>query len=70
MVSAVVEHLKALVADISGRKLGFHLRTVHVGFVVDRVVLGQIYLRVFRFNPLSNIQDRSVVISSSIENAV
>jgi hypothetical protein len=34
------------------RRLGFAPGSVHVGFVVDKLALGQVFLRVFRF-PLS-----------------
>jgi hypothetical protein len=36
------------------RRSEFAPRSVHVGFVVDKVALGQAFLRVFRF-PLNNI---------------
>jgi hypothetical protein len=35
--------------------LTFALRSVHVGFLVDKVVLGQVFLRVLRFSPVSTI---------------
>jgi hypothetical protein len=30
-------------------------RSVHVGFVVDKVALGQVFLRVLRFSPVNFI---------------
>jgi hypothetical protein len=35
---------------------GFAPRPVHVGFVVDKVALGQVFLRVLRFSPVNTIQ--------------
>jgi hypothetical protein len=35
----------------------FALRSVHVGFVVDRVSLGQIFPPVLQFPPLTSVQD-------------
>jgi hypothetical protein len=32
-----------------------HARAVHVGFVVDILALGQVFLRVVRFSPVSII---------------
>jgi hypothetical protein len=40
------------VADLSQRRPGFALWSVHVGFVVDKVELGHVFLRVLRY-PLS-----------------
>jgi hypothetical protein len=42
--------LKRLVAGFSLRRPGFAPGSVHVGFVVDKVALGQAFLRVFRFS--------------------
>ena len=44
-----------LVADPSPRRPGFDPRSVRVGFVVDRVALGPVFLRVRRFDPVSII---------------
>jgi hypothetical protein len=47
--------LRRLVAGLSLRSPGFALGSIHVGFVVDKVTLGQVFLRVFRFFPVSII---------------
>jgi hypothetical protein len=47
-----VPWLKLLVAGLSPLRFGFEPSSVYVGFVVDRVALGQVFLRVLRF-PLS-----------------
>jgi hypothetical protein len=47
-----VPWLKSLVAGLSPRRTGFAPGSIHVGFVVDKVALGQVFLRVLRF-PLS-----------------
>jgi hypothetical protein len=44
-----------LVAGLSPRRLGFDPGSVHVIFVVDRVALDQVFLRVLRFSPVSII---------------
>jgi hypothetical protein len=41
--------LRWLVAGLSTRRPGFDPRSVHVGFVVDKVALGQVFLRVVGF---------------------
>jgi len=46
--------LKQLVADFLVRKPAFDLRQAHVGFVVEKVILGQGFPRVFTI-PLMNI---------------
>jgi hypothetical protein len=52
---AAVPWLKRLVAGLSPRKSGFAPGSIHVGFVVDKVVLRQIFLRVIRFSPANII---------------
>jgi hypothetical protein len=47
--------LRRLVAGLSPRRLGFDPGSVHVGFVVDKVVLGQVFPRVLRFSPVNFI---------------
>jgi hypothetical protein len=47
-----VPWLRRLVAGLSLRRPGFDPGSVHVGFVVDKVALGQAFLRVVAF-PLS-----------------
>jgi hypothetical protein len=50
-----VPRLKRLVAGLSPRRAEFAPGSIHVGFVVDRVALGQDFLRVLRFSPVSII---------------
>jgi hypothetical protein len=47
-----VPWLRRLVTGLSLRRPGFDPGSVHVGFVVDKVALGQAFLRVVAF-PLS-----------------
>jgi len=42
-------------AGISSRRSGFGLRSVHARFMVDKVGLGQVFLQVHRFYPVSII---------------
>jgi hypothetical protein len=46
-----VQWLRRLVAGLSLRRPG----SVHVGFVVDKVALGQVFPRVLRFSPVNLI---------------
>ena len=41
-----------LVAGLPPLRLGFDLRSVHVRFVVDKVTLGQVFLRILRLTPV------------------
>ena len=51
-----VPWLRRLVAaGLSQRRSGFDPGSVHVGFVVDKVALGQVFLRVLRFSPVNFI---------------
>jgi hypothetical protein len=50
-----VPWLRRLVAGLSPRRPGFDVGSVHVGFVVDKVALGQMFLRALRFFPVSFI---------------
>ena len=43
--------LLRLVADLLPRRLGFVPRSMYVGFVVDKVAVGEIFSRVFWFFP-------------------
>jgi hypothetical protein len=45
-----VPWLKRLVASPSSRRPGFVPGSTSVGFVVDKVALGQVFLRVVRFS--------------------
>jgi hypothetical protein len=57
VVNKTVPWLRRLVATLSPRRLGFALGTVHVGFV-DKLALGQVFLRVLLFPPVSIIPPR------------
>jgi hypothetical protein len=46
---------RRLVVGLSPRRRGFDAGSVYVGFVVDKVVLGQVFLRVLRFSPVNFI---------------
>jgi hypothetical protein len=50
-----VPWLRRLVAGLSPRRRGFDPRSVNVGFVVDKVAMGQVFPRVFRFSPINFI---------------
>jgi hypothetical protein len=47
--------LRRLVASLSPRSPGLDPGSVHVGFVVDEVALGQVFPRVLRFSPVNFI---------------
>ena len=47
-----VPRLRRLVAGLSPRRPGFDPVSVQVGFVVDKVALGQVFPRVRRFSPV------------------
>jgi hypothetical protein len=47
--------LRRLVTGLSPRRPWFDPRSVHVGFVVDKVALGQVFPRVLRFSPVNFI---------------
>ena len=50
-----VPWLWRVAAGISSRRSGFGLRLVRVRFMVDKVGLGQVFLQVLRFYPVSII---------------
>jgi hypothetical protein len=50
-----VPWLRQLVAGLSPRSPGFVTGSIHVGFVVEKVALGQVSLRVLRFSPVNII---------------
>ena len=54
------------VIGLSRRKPGFILWSVHVGFMVGKFALGQVFLRVFRFSRLISFHRCSMRIYSSI----
>jgi hypothetical protein len=47
--------LRQLVASLSPQRPGFYPGSVRVGFVVEKVALGQDFLRVLRFSPVNFI---------------
>jgi hypothetical protein len=47
--------LRRLVAGLSSRRPGFDPGSVHVGFVLDKVALEQVFTRVLRFSPVNFI---------------
>ena len=51
----VVPSLRWLVAGLSPRGPGFNPKSVHVGFVVDKMALGQVSPLILRFSPSSFI---------------
>jgi hypothetical protein len=46
---------QGLVADFSPRRPRFAPQSIHMGFLVEKVALGQVFLRVFRFFPVNII---------------
>jgi hypothetical protein len=50
-----VPWLRGLAAGLPPRRPGLDPESVHVGFVVDEVALGQVFPRVLRFSPVSFI---------------
>jgi hypothetical protein len=55
MSNKAVPWLRRLVAGLSPRRPGFDLGSVDVGFVVDKVALGQVFSRVLRISPVNFI---------------
>jgi hypothetical protein len=49
---SAVPWLRSLVASLSPRRPRFAPGSFHVGFVVDKVALGQVFVRVLRFSPV------------------
>jgi hypothetical protein len=47
--------LRSLAAGLSPRRSGFAPGSIHVGFVVDKVALGQVFPRVLHFSPVNII---------------
>jgi hypothetical protein len=50
-----IKLIRWLVAGISSRSLEFAPGSVHVAFVVDKVALGQVFVRVLPFFPVNII---------------
>jgi hypothetical protein len=55
MTPKAVQWLKLLDARLSAQRPIFDPRPVYVGFLVDKVALGEVYLPVFRFYAVSII---------------
>jgi hypothetical protein len=53
--SKQISRLWRLAAALPPRRPGFDPGSVHVGFVVDKVALAQVFLRVLRFSPVNFI---------------
>lgn len=54
MISTLaVPSLRWLVASLSQWRPGFNPSQVHVGFVVEKVALGQVFLQALQFSPVS-----------------
>jgi hypothetical protein len=47
--------LRQLVHDVSRQRFGFDPRSVYVGFMVDNMAIGQVFLPVLQFSPVSII---------------
>jgi hypothetical protein len=54
-ITRALPWLRSLVADLSPRRPGFTPGSIIVGFVVDKVALGQVFLRVLRLFPVNII---------------
>jgi hypothetical protein len=50
-----VQWLKSLVAGLSPRRPGLTPRSIHVGFMADKMELRQVFLRVLQFSPVNII---------------
>jgi hypothetical protein len=53
--------LRRLVAGLSPRRPGFDPGSVHVGFVVAKVALGQVFVRVLRFSSVNTSHRCSII---------
>jgi hypothetical protein len=54
-LTLAVRWLRLLAAALPPRRAGFDPWSVHVGFVVDKVVLEQVLRQVIRFSPVNFI---------------
>jgi hypothetical protein len=54
-VTTAVPWLRRLAAGLPALSPGFDPGSVHVGFVVDKVAMGQVFPRVLRFSPVNFI---------------
>jgi hypothetical protein len=55
IITLAVPWLRRLLAGLSPRRPGFDPGSVHVEFVVDKVALWQVFLRILRFSPVNFI---------------
>jgi hypothetical protein len=55
LCTRVVPWLRRLVTGLSSRRPWFDPGSVHVGFLVDKVALRQVFPRVFQFSPVNFI---------------
>lgn len=55
LISNAVPRLRWSFAGLLTRRYGIDPRSVHVGFEVDKVALGQVFLPVLRFSPVTII---------------
>jgi hypothetical protein len=60
--------MSQFVAGLSLRRPVFISRSVHVGFVVDRVALGQVFLSVLQFFPVNIIPPWLSILIYHLEN--
>jgi hypothetical protein len=65
MCPLAVPQLRPLIVGFTPRRLGFEPRSGHMGFMVDKVELGRIFLRVFLF-PIPILIPSTAPYSSSI----
>jgi hypothetical protein len=65
-----VPWLRSLVARLSSRRPGFAPGSIHVEFVMDKVALGLVFLRVLRFSPVSIISPSLSKLISSEEYVI
>jgi hypothetical protein len=58
--------LRGIVDGLSSLSSGFDTRSVHVGFVVNKVAQGQVFLRVLGFSPVGIMPQSSLFITLKI----
>lgn len=68
--AAVVLWVRWLVAYLSSRRSGFDPRPFHLGFMVDKVLLGSLFLQVLWFSHVSFHQHSILVFHSSDINDI
>jgi hypothetical protein len=76
-IMLAVSWLRRLVVGLTLRRPVFAPRSIHVGFVVNKVALGHVFVRVLRFYPVNiiplwlstgyGLDDRAIDIRSSAE---